>query len=63
MSLTIYADRCGCPQDQCEKFVCPPSLCVSRLEGEVCVMRCEACGSATWHQDGECLRCRRKGTE
>lgn len=28
-----------------------------RLSGDVRTAHCERCGSTTWHQDGQCLRC------
>ena len=32
--------------------------CVNRMEGDVRVKHCDACGCGTWHQNGVCCKCR-----
>lgn len=57
--ITIYNEPCECPEDTCFMFVEPQSECVNHLTGEVVTKFCEKCGSTTWHQDNNCLRCRK----
>ena len=62
MKEGIGCDRCACPPDACAHFCEPPSSCVARLDGDIRTARCVACfpesAGQTWHQNGDCLRCR-----
>jgi len=64
-AITIRAEACDCAPGQCAHFVEPDTDCVSRLSGDVVTKNCRTCNptgnGATWHQDGECLRCRSTG--
>lgn len=63
--ILITNDPCGCPADTCVYFVEPAEHCINRLSGEVCTRHCDRCHpgnptAATWHQNGECLRCKQE---
>ena len=58
----LYNEPCDCPPGQCAGFLDNDADCINRLSGEVKTMNCEKCTGATWHQNGECLRCRHKAT-
>ena len=66
MSINIQAEGCECPPGQCAHFVEPDSHCINRLTGDVRTMTCPVCHpdgkGACWHQNGECLRCRRNAS-
>ncbi len=54
---------CDCPPGKCAEFVEPDADCINRLSGDVRTTRCEKCGAHTWHQNGACVRCGKKGGE
>jgi len=58
----IRSEPCRCAPGACAAFVEPDAECINRLSGEVKTMHCEKCHpggtGSTWHQNGECLRCR-----
>jgi hypothetical protein len=62
MTIEIHSSPCACPPDYCAHFVEPPAHCINRLDGEVMTRHCEVCNpggsGATWHQNGQCLKCR-----
>lgn len=61
----IHNEPCDCPKGGCRHFVEPDSECINRLAGDVRTLNCKVCSpagtGATWHQDGECVRCRVMG--
>ena len=61
----IHNDPCDCPPGQCAHFVNDDAQCINRLRGEVVTANCLVCNpngnGATWHHNGECLRCRHLG--
>jgi hypothetical protein len=64
MTIQIQTEgTCNCPKGQCAHFVEPDTDCVYRLSGIVETAPCPIChptgSGTTWHQDGECLRCRK----
>lgn len=52
---------CDCEPKACAEGICAYG-CVYRLPGDVRTLNCPKCNpeasGSTWHQDGECLRCR-----
>ena len=60
--INIVNEPCACPPGQCMHFVEDDAHCINRLDGDVRTLRCISCKSHTWHQNGECLRCRRSPT-
>lgn len=64
MTITLHNEPCDCPEGVCMAFVEPADECINRLRGDVVTMHCEVCDpggqSSGWHQDGQCLRCRRR---
>lgn len=63
MAISIRSDgSCNCPPGQCAYFLDNDQDCINRLSGEVVTANCRACHpngrGATWHQNGECLKCR-----
>ena len=59
-TINILADICACPPGECAAMWGGDDRghCVNRLPGDVRTLPCAACGASSWHQDGECLRCR-----
>jgi hypothetical protein len=56
----IHNEPCNCEPGQCASYVEDDAHCINRLSGDVQVQDCAQCGGlGTWHQNGECLRCRR----
>lgn len=54
-------EPCDCPPGECRNSpdMPHPDWCINRLKGDVRTLECTACKSFTWHQDGNCLRCRK----
>lgn len=62
---TIINQQCACPPGSCAHFVEPDTDCVGRLHGLVVTLQCDVCNpdsptAATWHEDGQCVKCRHK---
>lgn len=61
MTITLHNEPCDCPAGVCMAFVEPADECINRLRGEVVTRNCAVCdprgSGATWHHDGQCLRC------
>lgn len=55
---TIHNENCDCPAGRCAMLVEPDTQCINRLTGYVRTEYCGKCGSHTWHQNDDCVRCR-----
>lgn len=58
----MCAGACDCV-DFCCSFVDPMEDCVHLMsrESQVIMEKCERHTGHSWHQNGECLRCKREG--
>ena len=56
----IQNEPCDCPVGKCAESSdgIDSGQCINRLTGDVRVLLCGVCVSHTWHQSGNCLRCR-----
>lgn len=62
MNVKLTNTPCTCPEGQCAAFVEPDTDCINRRAGIVTTAYCFMCspnGAYTWHEDGECLKCKR----
>lgn len=66
MELSLQNHPCHCPPGQCAAFVEPDTDCINRRRGVVVTAPCVECspqGGYTWHENGECLKCKRIARE
>ena len=55
----LQQEACDCPEGECKRTSAGCIYLVAR-NGDVITQRCTACDAYTWHQNGECLRCKRR---
>lgn len=54
--ILIRNEPCDCPPGQCAEFIENDENCINRIAYAV-TDYCEKCGSHTWHEGDNCLRC------